>query len=54
MTLASLAEKTMALMTPNMATSSQNMMEIRFLVRMRGALTPPPRMDVPVIKMPLQ
>ena len=26
---------------------------IRFLVRMRGALTPPPRMDEPVTKMPL-
>lgn len=27
--------------------------DIRFLVRIRGAFTPPPRMDVPVIKMPL-
>ena len=53
MTLASLAEKTMALMTPKMATSSQKMIEMRFLVRIRGALTPPPRMDVPVMKMPL-
>lgn len=29
-------------------------MEIRFLVRIRGALTPPPRMDEPVMKMPLR
>jgi hypothetical protein len=36
-----------------MATTSQKMMEIRFLVRMRGALTPPPRMEEPVMKMPL-
>ena len=27
---------------------------MRFLVRMRGALTPPPRMDAPVTKMPLE
>lgn len=27
---------------------------IRFLVLMRGALTPPPRMDEPVTKIPLQ
>ena len=54
MTLANLAEKTMALMTPKMATSSQKMIEMRFLVRIRGALTPPPRMDVPVMKMPLR
>ena len=26
---------------------------MRFLVRIRGALTPPPRMDEPVTKMPL-
>jgi hypothetical protein len=36
-----------------MATTSQKMMEIRFLVRIRGALTPPPRMDDPVMKIPL-
>jgi hypothetical protein len=36
-----------------MATTSQKMMEMRFLVRMRGALTPPPRMDEPVMRMPL-
>jgi hypothetical protein len=36
-----------------MATTSQKMMEIRFLVRIRGALTPPPRMEEPVMKMPL-
>jgi hypothetical protein len=53
-TLASFAEKTIALMTPKMATSSQKMIEMRFLVRMRGALTPPPSMDVPVIKIPLE
>ena len=27
---------------------------MRFLVRMRGALTPPPRMDEPVTKIPLR
>ena len=27
---------------------------MRFLVRMRGALTPPPRMDAPVTKIPLE
>ena len=27
---------------------------IKFLVRIRGALTPPPRMDAPVTKIPLQ
>jgi hypothetical protein len=37
-----------------MATTSQKMMEIRFLVRIRGARTPPPRMDEPVMKMPLR
>jgi hypothetical protein len=36
-----------------MATTSQKMMEIRFLVLIRGALTPPPRIEVPVMKMPL-
>jgi hypothetical protein len=36
-----------------MATTSQKMMEMRFLVLMRGALTPPPRMEVPVMNMPL-
>ena len=79
MTFASLAEKTIALITPNIATSSQKMIlahpirmggffeegarggvlemgeyDIRFLVRIRGAFTPPPRMDVPVIKIPLE
>lgn len=29
-------------------------MEIKFLVRIRGALTPPPRMDDPVMKIPLE
>ena len=28
-------------------------MEIKFLVRIRGALTPPPTMDTPVVQMPL-
>jgi len=37
-----------------MATTSQKMMEIRFLVRIRGALTPPPMMEEPVMKMPLK
>jgi hypothetical protein len=36
-----------------MATTSQKMMEMRFFVRIRGALTPPPRMEVPVMKIPL-
>jgi hypothetical protein len=36
-----------------MATTSQKMMEMRFLVRMRGALTPAPRMDEPVMNIPL-
>lgn len=29
------------------------MMEIKFFVLMRGALTPPPNIDVPVMNMPL-
>jgi hypothetical protein len=37
-----------------MATTSQKIIEIRFFVRIRGALTPPPRIDEPVMKMPLQ
>jgi hypothetical protein len=36
-----------------MATTSQKMMEMRFFVRIRGAFTPPPRIDVPVMNMPL-
>jgi hypothetical protein len=36
-----------------MATTSQKMIEIRFLVRILGALTPPPMMDEPVMKIPL-
>ena len=35
-----------------MATTSQKMMDMRFFVLMRGALTPPPRIDDPVTKMP--
>jgi hypothetical protein len=30
------------------------MMDTRFFVRIRGALTPPPRMEDPVVKMPLE
>lgn len=37
-----------------MATTSQKMMEMRFLVRIRGARTPPPTIEDPVIKMPLK
>jgi hypothetical protein len=37
-----------------MATTSQKMMEIKFFVRIRGALTPPPRMDTPVVQIPLR
>jgi hypothetical protein len=37
-----------------MATTSQKMIEIRFFVRMRGAFTPPPRMEEPVMNMPLR
>jgi hypothetical protein len=29
------------------------MIEIRFFVRIRGALTPPPRIEEPVMKIPL-
>ena len=36
-----------------MATTSQKMIEIRFFVRIRGAFTPPPTMEDPVMKMPL-
>jgi hypothetical protein len=36
-----------------MATTSQKMIEIKFFVRIRGALTPAPRIDEPVIKIPL-
>ena len=34
-------------------TLAEKMMEMRFLFWMRGALTPAPRMDEPVMKMPL-
>ena len=44
----------MDMMTPYIATTSQKMMEIRFLVRILGALTPPPRMEEPVMKIPLR
>ena len=36
-----------------MATTSQKIMEIRFFVRILGALTPAPRIDEPVMKIPL-
>jgi hypothetical protein len=36
-----------------MATTSQKIMDIKFLVRMRGARTPPPRIEEPVMNMPL-
>src|SRR3569833_413962 len=36
-----------------MATTSQKMMDMRFFVRIRGALTPPPRIEEPEMKMPL-
>lgn len=37
-----------------MAVASQKMTEIRFLLRMRGALTDAPKMEAPVTKMPLR
>lgn len=37
-----------------MAVASQKMTEIKFLLRMRGALTAAPNMDAPVMKMPLE
>ena len=40
---------TIEMMSPYMATASQKMTEMRFLVLMRGALTPPPMMEVPVV-----
>ena len=43
----------MDMMTPYIATTSQKMMDIRFLVLIRGALTPPPRIEEPVMKIPL-
>jgi hypothetical protein len=36
-----------------MATASQKMIETKFLVRILGALTPPPKIDDPVVKIPL-
>jgi len=49
---ANLLTKTKAIIMPNMATASQNIIETRFFVRIRGALTPPPRIDDPVVKIP--
>jgi hypothetical protein len=37
-----------------MATTSQKMIEIKFFVRIRGARTPPPIIEDPVIKIPLK
>lgn len=36
-----------------MATTSQKMIDIKFFVLIRGAFTPPPRIDEPVMKIPL-
>jgi hypothetical protein len=44
----------MDIITPYIATTSQKMMEMRFFVRMRGALTPPPIIEEPVMKIPLR
>lgn len=41
-------------MMPKIATASQNMIETKFLVRIRGALTPPPKIDTPVVNIPLK
>lgn len=43
----------MDMMTPYIATTSQKMIDIKFLVLIRGALTPPPRIEEPVMKIPL-
>lgn len=37
-----------------MATTSQKIMEIKFFVLILGAFTPPPRIDEPVMKIPLE
>lgn len=41
-------------MMPKIATASQNMIETKFLVRIRGAFTPPPKIDTPVVNIPLK
>lgn len=38
---------------PKIATASQKIIETKFFVLIRGAFTPPPRMDAPVENMPL-
>lgn len=38
---------------PKIATASQKMIETRFFVRIRGAFTPPPNIEEPVVKIPL-
>lgn len=48
----SFEEKTMAVISPYIATTSQKMILIKFFVVMRGARTPAPMMDAPVIKIP--
>lgn len=40
-------------MIPKIATASQKIIDTRFFVRIRGALTPPPKMEDPVVKIPL-
>ena len=47
------AEKTIAMITPYIATTSQKIIEIRFFVLIRGAFTPPPMMEEPVMNIPL-
>jgi hypothetical protein len=37
-----------------MATTSQKMIEIKFFVRILGALTPPPTIEEPVRNIPLE
>lgn len=41
------------MMTPYIATTSQKIIDIKFFVLIRGALTPPPRIEEPVMNMPL-
>ena len=43
----------MDMMTPYIATTSQKIIDIKFFVLIRGALTPPPRIEEPVMKIPL-
>lgn len=41
------------MITPYIATASQKMIETKFLVLIRGALTPPPMIETPVEKIPI-